>query len=283
MNLSRRGKIARLPKAVRDLLNRRLQDGESAGPILHWLNALPEVKTVLAAEFNGQPIRPQNLSEWRQGGYRDWEAQQEALELAERLTEDSAELQTEGRPPLTDTLALWLAARYAVVTRHVSQAEGPAGWRALRELCADIVELRRGDHSAERLRLEREQLEWERQRQRQQTEAELWEWAMQPDNRARICQGFRTRAEKIALLRKVMFADVDALEETGEVDAALSNVLAADAHPCECREAPASLASIQSNQGESSPIKPDQAPPSGLEASPQAQSNAGERTQSQCD
>ena len=63
---------------------------------------------------------------------------------------------------MTDSQALWLAARYAVATRRVAETEGPEGWRLLRELCADVVELRRGDHSAERLRLEREELEFER-------------------------------------------------------------------------------------------------------------------------
>ena len=45
----------------------------------------------MAAEFDGKPIREQNLSEWKQGGYRDWMAQQEALEMAERLGENAAE------------------------------------------------------------------------------------------------------------------------------------------------------------------------------------------------
>ncbi|MDA0578186.1 MAG: hypothetical protein O3B24_08810 [Verrucomicrobia bacterium] len=29
-------------------------------------------------------------------------------------------------------------------------------WKTLRELCSDVVALRKGDHSAERLKLERE-------------------------------------------------------------------------------------------------------------------------------
>ncbi len=219
---------------------------------------------MLAAEFEGRPINAQNLSDWKQGGYRDWVTQQEALELAQRLGEDAAELQAEGRPPLTDTLALWLAARYAVATRQVTQAEGVEGWRALRELCADIVELRRGDHSAERLRLEREQFEFARERERKKTEAELWEWAHQPENRERICQGFKTNAEKIALLRKVMFGDVDALDKSGEVAEKLSKAGGTSGHPCEGQEAPANPGSIKSNQGESSPIKPEQAPPQGV-------------------
>ncbi|MGD0536072.1 MAG: hypothetical protein ABSC03_00370 [Verrucomicrobiota bacterium] len=43
-----------------------------------------------------------------------------------------------------------------MATRQVVQARETEGWQVLRELCADIVELRRGGHYAERLRLERD-------------------------------------------------------------------------------------------------------------------------------
>ena len=158
MNLTRNGKIARLPRAIRQQLNRRLQDGEPGKKLVAWLNALPAVRAVVATEFGGKPIREQNLSEWKQGGYRDWIAQEEALVVAGRLGEDAVEWDAEGRPPLTETLALWLATRYAVATRRVADTEGPEGWRLLREMCGDIVGLRRGDHSAQRLELERERV-----------------------------------------------------------------------------------------------------------------------------
>ena len=70
-----------------------------------------------------------------------------------------------GPAPFTETLAIWLAARYSAALRQVSQGQGREGWRPLREFCADVVELRRRGHSAQRLRLEREQLEFHRQRQ----------------------------------------------------------------------------------------------------------------------
>ena len=177
MNLTRTGKIARLPRHLRDQLNRRLENGEQAKPLAAWLNSLPEVQAILEADFAAKPIRPQNLSEWKQGGYRDWLLQQEALAFARRLLEDAAELQTHlspqaptphsalrtphsppDTPALSDLLALWLAARYAVATRSLPTEDGPEHWRRLRELCADVVELRRGDHSAQRLLLERQRL-----------------------------------------------------------------------------------------------------------------------------
>ncbi len=38
------GNIARLPRAIRDELNRRVDDGQTGKEILPWLNGLPEVK-----------------------------------------------------------------------------------------------------------------------------------------------------------------------------------------------------------------------------------------------
>src|SRR6266480_1896842 len=156
MNISRNGKIARLPRAVRERLNHHLRDGEEGKKLVAWLNGLPEVKAVFAAEFGGKSIREQNLSEWKKRGYRDWVSHQEALELAEKLAEDVIDLERKNHAPLTDTLALWLTSRYAVGTRRVAEAKGSESWRILREMCADVVELRRGDHSAQRLLIERD-------------------------------------------------------------------------------------------------------------------------------
>src|SRR6266542_1509247 len=173
MNMTRTGKIARLPRSVRDELNRRLDEGEQGKKLVAWLNALPEVQAIVAAEFGGKIIREQNLSEWKQGGYRDWMVQQEALEIAERLGEDAAEWGRDDCAPLTDTVAHWLAARYAVATRRVAETGGREGWRLLREMCGDVVELRKGDHSAERLRIERERLELEKAKSEEQIRQKL--------------------------------------------------------------------------------------------------------------
>jgi hypothetical protein len=62
------------------------------------------------------------------------------------------------QPPLTHLLSVWLATRYALLTRTLNPADGPEHWRRLRELCADVVKLRHGDHTAERLRLDRRRL-----------------------------------------------------------------------------------------------------------------------------
>jgi len=155
MNPTRNGKIARLPLHVRENLNRRLQDGQQGKKLVAWLNSLPEVRSVIQAEFGGRPVREQNLSEWKQGGYRDWLALQEAREATARLDEELTDRGGDGSQPLCETLAHWLAVRYAVTTRRLVETEGQEHWHLLRQLCADVVELRRGDHSARRLELER--------------------------------------------------------------------------------------------------------------------------------
>lgn len=66
------GKIARLPDAIRHQLNHRLLNGQSGAEILAWLNHLPKVKKILAAQFSGAAINHPNLSHWRKHGYRRW-------------------------------------------------------------------------------------------------------------------------------------------------------------------------------------------------------------------
>src|ERR1035441_67884 len=119
MNLTHNGKIGRLPKAVQEQLNRRLEDGEKGGSLAAWLNALPEVQAVLAAEFEGKAIREQNLSEWRRGGYKKWLWRQEGLEMAREMAAETGELQPDGAAPLTDQMAGWVTVRYLLAIRKL--------------------------------------------------------------------------------------------------------------------------------------------------------------------
>jgi hypothetical protein len=88
----RRGKIARLPRDVRDQLNIRLDDGQEADDILPWLNALPEVQKVITERFNGVGVSPQNLSAWRQGGFQEWLLHHQLLDTAAHVRENLQEM-----------------------------------------------------------------------------------------------------------------------------------------------------------------------------------------------
>jgi hypothetical protein len=155
MIISRRGKIARFPEEIRRQLNQRLRDGEPGTRLVEWLNSLPVTQSVLAAEFGGQPVTGPNLSAWKQGGYAVWLEQQEALEVAGPVAAELTELAQATGGPITDQMALWLAARYLVVARERegSAESAEATWCRLRELLRDVSVLRRGDHDAQRLKL----------------------------------------------------------------------------------------------------------------------------------
>jgi hypothetical protein len=60
--MTRNGKIARLPRSLRDELNRRLAANEDGATLLDWLNAAPDVKDLLARDFAGAPISAPGVS-----------------------------------------------------------------------------------------------------------------------------------------------------------------------------------------------------------------------------
>jgi hypothetical protein len=92
----RQGKIARLPAAIREEVNQRLHDGQTGSQILPWLHSLPEVLRVLDELFKEEPITPQNLSEWRTGGYQDWLRQRERVENLKTLSTYAGQLAQAG-------------------------------------------------------------------------------------------------------------------------------------------------------------------------------------------
>jgi hypothetical protein len=204
--MARNGKIARLPRDIRDELNRRLHNGEQGGPLLAWLNAVPAVPAVLARDFGGCVISKQNLCEWRAGGFAEWQARQETLEQARELAADAREITaaTDGR--LTDHLATVLAVRYASA---LSSWNGEVTedfrkkLRALRGLCQDIVELRRGDHSGARLKMEQERLEREREKTEEEVVEHFQRWIKNPEVRDLICQNYVSPAERERRLREI--------------------------------------------------------------------------------
>ena len=154
MNEAPKGKIGRLPKAIQDQVNRRLENGEKARTLAAWLNTLPEVQSVLAAEFAGRPIREQNLSEWRQHGYQKWLEQRQCLAMAQEMTST----QDQSLEPMTDQMAGWATAHYLHAIRKLMQAGGEPDLPTLRAFLHDVVSVRRGDHSAIRLQLVSERL-----------------------------------------------------------------------------------------------------------------------------
>jgi hypothetical protein len=153
------GKIARLPRNLRDELNHRLDDGEPGGGLLEWLNALPAVRAVLDAEFGGCRINAQNLSNWRRGGYLHWLKQQERRANVRQLTEDARELAEDaGGVEASHHLSAVLVAELAESARDsLAAITDPAERCArMREFLHALARVRREDYLTGRLAIERE-------------------------------------------------------------------------------------------------------------------------------
>ena len=121
------------------------------------------------------------------------------------IVAEVASLKEAGAEALTDTLAHWLTAHYVTAAKRAAANAGPDGLdlTVLRGLIADVVALRRGDHSAERLSVEREQLELNRQLLKERMETLFWEWAKKPENKSRICNRGLSAEEKAERIRQI--------------------------------------------------------------------------------
>jgi hypothetical protein len=156
-----------------------------------WLNSLPEVQQVLAADFDGRPLNEQNLSDWKAGGYLDWQARLETLAQSRELAADSGELAAATDGKLNDHLTTMLSARYAVaLAEWDKQTTGTFQdkLRTLHSLCQDIVKLRRTDHSATRLSFEVKQQNGEEEKTDMEILARFKEWASIEEVRDWICK-----------------------------------------------------------------------------------------------
>jgi hypothetical protein len=204
--MTRNGKIARLPREIRDQLNRRLQDGEPGVRLVEWLNGLEPVRQILAQDFGGREISEQNLSEWKQGGYEEWAARQETLACAREVAADAKELKGIAEGSLADDLATIVTARYAAALANWNgemNEELRRKFRALRFLAQDIVELRRGDHSAARLKLEQERLTEEKEWTEEELIEHFQRWAKNSSVRDCICGKHLSPEEREARMREI--------------------------------------------------------------------------------
>lgn len=131
--MTRTGKIARLPKHVRDQLNRRIEDGEPGKQLVEWLNGLPGVQEVLQEQFGGRPVSEQNLSEWKPGGYQEWLRQEETRSLVSKLTEQSDDLdEAADGMEISDRYANVLSVEFVALTQKLLEEKtDPQGKMAM--------------------------------------------------------------------------------------------------------------------------------------------------------
>jgi hypothetical protein len=162
--MSRTGKIARLPRSIRDELNQRLEDGEPGVRLVEWLNGHRCVQTVLEEHFGGRAISEQNLSEWRQGGFLDWQRNEEARADIAALAEHSDDLgEAAADAEISDRLASVVSVEFMRVARAMleEKSDSRERWQCLREILHELSQLRRDDHRAVRTIIRRDR--WRRE------------------------------------------------------------------------------------------------------------------------
>lgn len=214
------GKIGRLPRAIREELCIRLDEGQLGPQILPWLNALPEVQAIMARDFEGEPVSAANLSNWRTGGFQEWVKRRARVDRTRELSVLAAKLARAGGATLSDGAAAILSGQLLDALEKLddlaeSAEDGktdPAARAALfGNLAKAVSALRKGDHEArslehdaEKIKLAGETLELARQKFRRETCELFTKWAA--DERARsIAESPMDNAEKIEQLGQLMF------------------------------------------------------------------------------
>jgi len=102
--------------------------------------------------------------------------------MLSEMVAEAQELKAAAGGSITDAVAAWLAPQYLLAAREKLVAvDGTGRLEVLRTFLHDWTLLRRGDHSAARLQLDREELEWQRANGKSQKEREFREWIQRPE------------------------------------------------------------------------------------------------------
>jgi hypothetical protein len=108
----------------------------------------------------------------------------EVQDLLTEMVAEAQDLKLAAGGSVTDAVAAWLAPQYLVAAREKLSATDEVGrFEVLRTFAQDWAMLRRGDHSAARLQLDREELDWQRANSKTQKEQEFREWMQRPEVR----------------------------------------------------------------------------------------------------
>jgi len=179
-------KIAALPRNIREELNQRLDVGETHAILAAWLNSLHEVQLILKNQFQGEPIKRQNIFNWKKSGFRNWQLCQDALQFTQDSLPD--QLDDAALEKMSSKLIRCLQVRYAALAGSLPAPSGDpqSELRLLGTLCENLTALRRGDLSAARLSIEQKRLAMDQVLTDTEKEQEFWEWTKRPEVQAKL-------------------------------------------------------------------------------------------------
>jgi hypothetical protein len=212
--MSAKGKIGRLPFAIRQQLNARMRDGEADVDILPWLNGLPEVKAALKdARFGGakatsSAISAQNLSEYRSRAYVTWLAEQDKVERVKSMAEFSMRL-ADAAGGDVNSPAVSIAAGKIMEALELADGEDLLAMaETLAKLNKSEADKTRARTDQGRLEVQRDALGLEHQKFERQTCELFMKWYGNKQA-AEIINSKTDKDSKIEQIRQLMFGEIN--------------------------------------------------------------------------
>lgn len=221
--MARTGKIARLPLAIREELNERLQENENGQTLLAWLNGLEAVKERIndpKSGWDAQPINDANLSLWRSGGFVEWLADREKIHRVEKLSELSLRLAKASGGNLSEGLLAIAAGKLQEALEADAEIEIDENGKetltgvSIDKLTAAVAKIRAMELEAQKLAVKKvevdqkgQALELEVKKFRRSTAELFIDYAADEEAR-KIALGAETRDNKVAQLVQLWFGSM---------------------------------------------------------------------------
>ena len=208
--MARNGKIARLPLAVRNQINQDLLENKGGPEILARVNTSLKLR-------GPDAITPQNLSEWRAGGFADWLEKQDKVERIQQLSEFALRLAdanggsiNAGAAAVAGGQLLEILESFDTETQKAMLAAAPENYFELLDKLSKLqrsgAEEKKVSQNDVRLQQNDRKLALEEQRFRRQT-AELF-LKFYTDKKAKeIVEGAATKEVKIEQLKLAMVGE----------------------------------------------------------------------------
>ena len=202
-----RSKIGRLPFAIRNELNERIRDSAQGPELLEWLNGLKEMRKILR-EMKSAPVNAQNLTDWRDSGYKHWLEDQNDADRIRRLAEVSQTLATAAGGNVAGVGC-------SIATAKIMDALEAADDDKIADLAKALVQLRSSENAAQKVALaeeknaiQKEQLELSRAKFERDTARLFVKWAQNKDALALAADKRLGSDEKTERLGRLMFGDL---------------------------------------------------------------------------
>jgi hypothetical protein len=108
--------------------------------------------------------------------------------MIREMVAEARELKAAAGGSVADAMTAWLAPQYLLAVRAQLAAlpDGPERLKMLRLTVNDLAALRRGDHTAGHMALERERLAFERKRAARARLSEFWKWTKRPEIKRKL-------------------------------------------------------------------------------------------------